>query len=36
MTEISSKFLGLFDKKNNKNPASFERVQFIRLFTGIE
>jgi dihydroorotate dehydrogenase (fumarate) len=31
-----SDFKGLLSVKNVQNPASFERVQFIRLFTGIE
>lgn len=29
-------FKGLLSQKNLANPASYERVQFIRLFTGIE
>jgi dihydroorotate dehydrogenase (fumarate) len=31
-----SDFKGMLSRKNIKNPASFERVQFMRLFTGIE
>ncbi len=31
-----SDFKGLLSRKNVMNPASYERVQFIRLFTGIE
>lgn len=31
-----SDFKGLLSRKNVVNPASYERVQFIRLFTGIE
>jgi dihydroorotate dehydrogenase (fumarate) len=34
-TNISD-FKGLLSKKNIKNPASYERVQFLRLFTSIE
>lgn len=31
-----SDFKGLLSNKNINNPASYERVQFIRLYTGIE
>ena len=31
-----SDFRGLLSKKNVKNPASYERVQFLRLYSGIE
>lgn len=34
-TRISD-FKGMLSKKNIKNPASYERVQFIRLFSGLE
>ena len=31
-----SDFKGLLSKKNIQNPASYERVQFLKLFSGIE
>jgi dihydroorotate dehydrogenase (fumarate) len=31
-----SEFKGLLSRKNIHNPASYERVQFLRLFSGIE
>jgi dihydroorotate dehydrogenase (fumarate) len=31
-----SDFKGMLSKKNVNNPASYERVQFLRLFSGIE
>ena len=31
-----SDFKGLLSRKNVHNPASYERVQFLRLFSGIE
>jgi dihydroorotate dehydrogenase (fumarate) len=34
-TRISD-FRGLLSRKNIKNPASYERVQFLKLFSGIE
>jgi dihydroorotate dehydrogenase (fumarate) len=34
-TRISD-FRGLLSRKNIRNPASYERVQFLRLFSGIE
>ncbi len=34
-TKISD-FRGMLSKKNIKNPASYERVQFIKLFSGLE
>jgi len=31
-----SAFKGLLSRKNVHNPASYERVQFLRLFSSIE